>query len=243
MFYFAVAGGEPSANFLWIVVEWAHAAAIGDASGFIDDVETFGPGGVGVVGGVGHVVDTEGQWEIEALGEIVGDGEALLERLGLSVTDVFLEVGFHLPFVGGMGFAHVDGQKIGVLFVIVEDLNEVANLATERRSSKAAEDEDERLGAGAFTDVKTVGAVECEETRVRSGVADFEIASVHVRQGVADHVEGVPRAAGHDTEHDESDHDECAEADAAPHGDFPHEGELLRANLARKVNSGCDGET
>ena len=243
MFDFAVAGGEPGADFLWIVMEWAHAAAIGDAGGLIDDVETLGPGGVGVVGGVGHVVHTERQREIEAFGEIVGDGEALFQRLGLSVADVFFEVGFHLPFVGGMGFADVDGQKVGVIFVIVEDLDEVADLATERRSSKAAEDEDERLGAGAFTDVKTVGAVEREETRVGSGVADFEIASVHVRQGVADHVEGVPRAASHDTEHDESDHDECAEADADPHGDFPHEGELLRANLARKVNSGCDGET
>jgi len=172
MFYFAVAGGEPGADFLGIVMEWAHAAAISDAGGFVDDVKTFGPGGVGVVGGVGHVVDTERQREIETFGEIVGDGEALFERLRLGVADVFFEVGFHLPFVGGMRFADVDGEKVRVIFVVVEDLNEVADLATERRSSKAAEDEDERLGAGAFANVKAVGAVEREEARVGSGVAD-----------------------------------------------------------------------
>ena len=243
MFYFAVAGGEPGADFLRIVMKWAHAAAIGDASGFIDDVETFGPSGVGVVGGVGHVVDTEGQREIEAFGEIVGDGEALSQRLGLGVADIFLEIGLHLPFVGGMRFADVDGQKVGVLSVVVEDLDEVADLATEGRSSKTAEDEDERFRAGAFTNVKTVGTVQREEASVGSGIADFEIAAMHVRQGVANHVEGVLGAASHDAEHDESDHDERAEADADPHGDFPHEGELLGASLAPKVSNGCDGET
>jgi hypothetical protein len=38
-----------------------------------------------------------------------------------------------------MRFANVDGEEIGVIFVIVIELNDVANLATERRSSKAAE--------------------------------------------------------------------------------------------------------
>jgi len=222
MFYFAVASGEPSADFLWIVMEWAHATAIGDARRFVNDVETFGPGCVGIVGGVGHVVDTEGQGETETFCEIVGDGEALFERLGLSVADVFFEVGLHLPFVGGMRFADIDCKKIGVIFVVVEDLDEVADLATEGRSSKTAEDEDERFGAGAFADVKTVGAVEREEASVGSGVADFEIASVHVRQRVADHVERVPGAASHDAEHNESDHDERAEADADPHKRFAH---------------------
>jgi hypothetical protein len=41
-----------------------------------------------------------------------------------------------------MGFADVDGEEIGALFIIVEDLRDIANLATERRSSKAAEHED-----------------------------------------------------------------------------------------------------
>ena len=222
MLYFAVAGGEPGADFFRIVMEWSHAAAIGDASGLVDDVEALGPGGVGVVGGVGHVVDAEREREIETLGEIVGDGEALFQRLGLGVTDVFLEVGFHLPFVGGMRFADVDGEKVGVLFVIVKDLDEVADLATEGRSSETAEDENEWFGAGALANVKMVRATEREQASVGSGVADFEIAAMHVRQGVADHVERVFGAAGHHAEDDVRDDDERAEADADPHGNFPH---------------------
>jgi hypothetical protein len=142
-----------------------------------------------------------------------------------------------------MRFADVNRQKVGALFVIVKDLDEVADLATEGWSSEAAEDEDERFGAGAFANVETVRAVEREEASVGSGVADFEIAAVHVRERVADHVEGVPRSAGHHAENDVCDDGEGAEADADPHGNFPHEGELLKANIAREVSSGPGDET
>jgi len=90
-----------------------------------------------------------------------------------------------------MRFADVDGEKVGVLFVIVKDLDEVADLATEGRSSETAEDENEWFGAGALANVKMVRATEREQASVGSGVADFEIAAMHVRQGVADHVERV----------------------------------------------------
>jgi len=43
-----------------------------------------------------------------------------------------------------MRLAHVHGQKIGVIFVVLIDLNDVADLATKRRSSEAAEDENQR---------------------------------------------------------------------------------------------------
>ena len=140
--YFAVAGGEPGTNFLWIVMKWSHSAAIGDAARFVDDVETFGPGGVCVVCGVGHFVDAEGNGEVVTLGEIVADCNALLEGFRLGIANVFFDVGFHLPLVGGMRFANVDSQKICVIFVIVEELNDVADLATEGRSSKASENQD-----------------------------------------------------------------------------------------------------
>jgi len=105
----AVAGGEPGAHFVGIVVEGAHAAAIGDAAGFVNDIEAFRPGGIGVVGGVAHVIDAESDRILEALDEIVGDGDALREGLRLGVTDVVLYVGLHFPFVSRMSFADVDG--------------------------------------------------------------------------------------------------------------------------------------
>jgi hypothetical protein len=101
-----------------------------------------------------------------------------------------------------MGFADVDGEEIGTVFIVVVDLRDVANLATERRSSKAAEDEDEWLAFGTFADVKAGGSVERDESGVGRVAANLEIAAVHVRQGVADHADGVFGAAGHDAEAD-----------------------------------------
>jgi len=141
-FDFAVAGGQPGADFLGIVVEGTVATAVGDFPFFIEDVEAFGPGGVRIVGGVVHVVDAEGNGIFEALGEIVGDGEAIGKIARLRVANVVLEVGFHLPLIGGVSFANIDGQKIGVFFIVVVQLDDVADLATEGRSSKTAEDED-----------------------------------------------------------------------------------------------------
>jgi len=97
-----------------------------------------------------------------------------------------------------MSFANVNGQKIGVVFVVVEDLDDVTDLATERRSSKTAKDQDQRLASRALADMKGIGAVECEKLGVWSRIADVQIATMHVRQGVADHVEGIFGAAGHD---------------------------------------------
>jgi hypothetical protein len=116
-----------------------------------------------------------------------------------------------------VSFAHVNGQKIGVVFVIVEDLDDVADLATKGRSGKAAEDQDERLAAGALADVEGVGAVQCEELSVGSGVADVQVAATHVGQGIANHVHGVFGAAGHDGEADEGNEEQSAESDRDPH--------------------------
>jgi hypothetical protein len=99
-----------------------------------------------------------------------------------------------------VGFADVDGEEIGAVFIVVEDLRDIANLATEGRSSEAAEDEDQRFTVGAFADVKARGAVEGDEGGVGGVAADLQIASVHVRESVADHADGVFGAAGHDAE-------------------------------------------
>src|SRR6266702_7503564 len=101
MFCIAEAVGEPVPDFLGIVFEGAVAAFVNDTALFVDDVEALGPSGVGVVGGVVHIVDAEGNGIFEALGEVVGDGDALGEGFRLGVADVVfvLFVGLHLPFV------------------------------------------------------------------------------------------------------------------------------------------------
>jgi len=165
MLHLAVACREPSANFLGIVVEWAVAAFVGDAAVLVKDVETFGPGRISVIGGIGHLVDAERHGIFETMGEIVGDGHAIGNVFWLSVTDVvaLLGVGVHTPFVGWMRFADVDGQKVDVILVVVIELNDIANLATERRSSKAAENQHQRAAGGFVAQTEDRRAIESNQ--------------------------------------------------------------------------------
>src|SRR5712692_11537945 len=140
VFYGAIPCGEPFAGFFGLVIEWAHSAAVGDVAALINNVNALGPCGVRVVGRIAHIIDAEGQGKLESLDEIISDDYPLLQSFWLRVADVILHVGFHLPFVGGMSFANVHGQKIGVVLIVVVNLNDVANLAAKRRSSKTAED-------------------------------------------------------------------------------------------------------
>ena len=59
-----------------------------------------------------------------------------------------------------MRLAHVHGQKIHVVFVVVVNLNDVAYLAAEGRSSEAAEYQHQRACANAFANMKMTRTVE-----------------------------------------------------------------------------------
>jgi len=133
-----------------------------------------------------------------------------------------------------MRFADVDGQKIRVIFVVVVDLYDVANLATERRSSKTAEDKHQRFSGSAFANTEVVGAVQRSEARIRSNVAHFKVAAMHVRQRVTRHVQRVFGTARHHAEANERNYDEGAEADSDPHKNFFHETKLLAKFAATK---------
>jgi hypothetical protein len=99
-----------------------------------------------------------------------------------------------------MSLANIDGQEIGVVLVIVVELNDVANLATKRRSSEAAKNEYERAARGFFANMKAGGAIERDKPGIGSGIAHLQIAAVHVGKRIADHVEGIFRAASHKAE-------------------------------------------
>src|SRR6266850_44025 len=92
MLHFAVTSGQPGAGFGGLIVKRPHSAAVGDAAVFIDDVETLGPRGIREVGGVGHVIHAKGQWILEALGEVVGDGHALFQSFRLRVANIVFHV-------------------------------------------------------------------------------------------------------------------------------------------------------
>jgi len=135
---------EPRARFLRMIVKGSKSATVHNRARFIDDVNPLRPSAIGQVRCLLHVVYADRQRKVEALDEIVGDGDALDQRLRLRVTNAFFHVAFHLPFILRMGFAYIDGQKVCLRFVIVVKIYEVAYLAPEWRSGVASENEDER---------------------------------------------------------------------------------------------------
>ena len=160
VFHGPILRGKPVANFGRLVVERSHPSAISDVTRFINDVQPLRPGRIRVVRCIAHVIDAEGQREFEARREIFGDGHALLQRFRLCVTNVVLHVGLHLPFVSGMRLADIYGKKIRMVLVVVVDLNDVAYLAAEGRSSEAAEHQHQRACANAFANMKMTRTVE-----------------------------------------------------------------------------------
>jgi hypothetical protein len=169
-----------------------------------------------MVGDVAHRIHAQRQRKFEALGEIVGDGEALAERFRLRVTDILVNVALLLPFVLRMRFADVDGEKIGAVFVIVVELDEVNYLAAERRSGVAAEDEDERAMADVVADAEGGLAIERVESRVGRAIANLQIAAMPLRERVAQEAVDVARASHEMHQHAEGTGEEEDEGEERP---------------------------
>lgn len=90
-----------------------------------------------------------------------------------------------------------------MILIIVIELDDVANLAAERRSSEAAENENERASCSFFAKMKICGAVDGDKADIGSVIPHFQNAAMHVRDSVAHHVKGIFRAAGHDAKKEE----------------------------------------
>ncbi len=96
-----------------------------------------------------------------------------------------------------MGFANIHGQKIGALFIVAVDLDDVANLAAEGRSSKASEHQYERTFMSSFANVEMVYAVQGDDSCVGRVAANFQRAAMHVRQSIPDHPIGILGTPGY----------------------------------------------
>jgi hypothetical protein len=178
-----------------MVIKGSQPAAVDDFPRLINDVDTLGPASVGEIGGFVHVVHAQGQGEMEALDEIVGNGDALRQSLRLRIANVFVHIAFHLPFVLRMRFADVNGQKIHASLVIVVKIYEVAYLAAKGRSGIAAKNQDERALADASAEMEFRLSIEAHQRDVRSAVAHVEVPAMPLRQRVAQEAVHIARAA------------------------------------------------
>ncbi len=148
-----------------------------------------------------HVVHANGQIEMEALDEIIGNGDALRERLRLTIANAFVHIAFHLPFVLRMRFANINSQEVRLGFVIVIEIDEVAYLATEGRSGIAAEDQNKRPLADTVAEMKLGLSIEAHQRDIWRAISEVEIAAMPLRQSITQEAVHVSGAAHEMAEH------------------------------------------
>jgi hypothetical protein len=80
-----------------------------------------------------------------------------------------------------MRFAYVDGQEIDVTLVVGVELSDVANLATERRSSETAEDQYQRAAFASVSNMKARGTIQRHQPCIRGLISQLQVPAMHVR--------------------------------------------------------------
>ena len=219
MLHFSIPFCQPIAHFLGVVIKRSVASLVRYAPVLIKNVEPLGPCSIGIVRGIVHLIDAKRHRVFEPLGKVFGNRNTLLDGLRLRVADIvfFFRVRFHLPFVGGMCFAHIDGQKIRmVLIVLLLERLHVATLGDERGSSESANTTAPGGVRPVFSNMELRAAIERQQPCVRRIIANLQISTMHMRQRITHHAVSIFRAASHDAQSDEDEHYQRRNRDQPP---------------------------
>lgn len=109
----------------------------------VDHVQAVWPAGIRFLCCVFDVVEQCRDFDLEPTHTGVGHGLALGVGLRVGVNDALPLVDGELPAIARMRFLDVDDEELGAIFVLAVEIVEGGNLPPERRSSVAAEDEDD----------------------------------------------------------------------------------------------------
>ena len=139
---------ERCGEFVRMEAEGAGLALVDDAALGVDEVNAVGPAGVGLLGGVGEIVEQRGELDAELADAGGSEFSTFVLRFWAREDDVVLDVALHLPDVAGMRFEDVNRVERDAVVIPIVELVEGRNLPPEGRSSVAAKDEhDGRLSA------------------------------------------------------------------------------------------------
>lgn len=152
----------------------------GDAAASADQVEAVGPGGVGALDAVLDGVEQRRNADAEIADAGGGGGLAPGVGDGRGEEDAVFHVRGELPEVGGMGLLDVDDVKGDAILMGVVKPVERGNLPAKRRSSVAAEDEDDGAFAPLIGESYFGAMVEGGEGEVPGGVVEVEAACAGV---------------------------------------------------------------
>ena len=139
---------ESGSEFIGLKPKRPGLALVDHSAVGVDEVDTIRPSGIGAFGGVTELVEDRRKFDSKFAHTGVGDKAALVLVPGTGEDDFVFDVALHLPNVAGVCFENVDDEEGDAVGVLIEELVEGRNLPPERRSSVAAEDENNRLLGG-----------------------------------------------------------------------------------------------
>ena len=122
----------------------------------VDQIDPVWPAGVGLFRRIAKLVEHSRKLNPKFAYARPGDECPFFLRLRAGKNNLVLNIAFHLPNVAGMRFGNVNHQEGNAPAILLVKLIEGRNLPPERRSSVAAEDNDERASASTFADMEPI---------------------------------------------------------------------------------------
>ena len=154
----------------WLEPPRSLFSGIGDLAFSINDEDALRPACIQIVHGVVDCVDNARHRELEPLATLSGHGLTFGRIRGLVKDNILRFVGLRLPAVGWVSLLDVHEEERGAIPVLLIQCFEVAGPATERRSGKAAEDENQRTMRLVHASGDGLRAVESWQSEVGRGL-------------------------------------------------------------------------
>lgn len=145
-----------------------------DATSRIDAIDAVRPGGIGSVDGVVDAVNQAWNVDFQEMASLFGNVHALFICSGIFDSYSLPGVLPRLPAVTGVRFFYIDDEKGGGFFVAVEELLQIANLATKWRSGIASENEHNGLPASEAGQNNFMLTISGLESKIWCAIADCE---------------------------------------------------------------------
>jgi len=116
-----------------------------DDTGRIDKIESIREGGIGVVYGIAHLIQSHGKPEVQIQKTGFGGFRAVCFSSGLIEYDVLFQVLRYLPAITRVGLLDVYAEKLNLVPVFFIDLVQATCLKTKGRSGIGTKDQGNRF--------------------------------------------------------------------------------------------------
>ena len=126
--------------------EGTGLALVRDSSISVDQVNSVGPTGVGLFGGITEFIQHGREFDSQLSNACSCHKGPFVLIFGAREDNLVANIALHLPHVAGVRLGDVDHEERDFPLVLVVELVESGNLPPEWRSSVAAKNHDHRLG-------------------------------------------------------------------------------------------------